>query len=294
VPFWFAKKIITPEKVKGLAGIIVKVFLPCLIFTKVSSKLQPSELPFWWIIPLVAGGIITTGLGISWLLFWKELPRKKNMVGLSSIHNSAFLSLALLKVAFPKEYEVMALYVFLCALGVSSIIWSLGKVIITSGTSARISWRDFMTPPFLANIAALIFVMTGLRDYVPNALHESASLLGSATIPAIMLVLGASLGEITYSKWAPLLDLARVFLVKFILLPAIVVFALYMLKLNSAYPLLCIVLVIQAASPPATNLMVQVKNYGGDIQTVGSTMLFTYVACMVMIPVWFAIWQLLI
>lgn len=285
------KKVITPDQVRGLSGIIIRVFLPCLIFTKVTAKLQPSEMPLWWLIPLVAGGIILSGMGLSWLLFIRELPHKKNMIALSSIHNSAFMSLALLRVAFPKQFDSMALFVFLCVLGVSSIVWSLGKVIITSAHTAKISWKDFMTPPFLTNLIAVFFVLTGLRDAVPDMIHTPASILGSATVPSVMLVLGASLGEISYTKWPAMLDIVRVFLVKFILLPALVVTILYLLNVTSAYPLLCIVLVIQAASPPATNLMIQVRNYGGDIQAVGSIMLITYTSCMVMIPFWYAVWQ---
>jgi hypothetical protein len=48
---------------------------------------------------------------------------------------------------------------------------------------------------------------------------------------------------------------------------------------------------IQAASPPATNLIIIVENYGGDTPSVSSMMLIQYLACILAMPLWISAWQ---
>ena len=50
-------------------------------------------------------------------------------------------------------------------------------------------------------------------------------------------------------------------------------------------------LMVQAASPPATNLVLISENYGGDTRSVSSMMLIQYLLAIIMMPVWIALWQ---
>jgi predicted permease len=43
---------------------------------------------------------------------------------------------------------------------------------------------------------------------------------------------------------------------------------------------------------PATQIIIQVKKYGGDVQNVGSMMFIAYSLCLITIPFWFAVWNL--
>jgi malate permease and related proteins len=53
------------------------------------------------------------------------------------------------------------------------------------------------------------------------------------------------------------------------------------------------VILIQAVSPPAIAILIQIKNYGGDAQKSGSLMLISYIACIVVIPLWMAVWMVM-
>lgn len=47
---------------------------------------------------------------------------------------------------------------------------------------------------------------------------------------------------------------------------------------------------IQACSPPATNLILMVKSYGGDTQSVSAMMLVLYLLSILIMPVWISMW----
>ena len=51
-------------------------------------------------------------------------------------------------------------------------------------------------------------------------------------------------------------------------------------------PLVATALMIQAASPPATNLVIIAEHYDGDVDTVGATLVVTYALSMLMFVVW--------
>jgi len=53
------------------------------------------------------------------------------------------------------------------------------------------------------------------------------------------------------------------------------------------------VILIQAVSPPAIAILIQIKNYGGDAQKSGSLILISYIACIIVIPLWMAIWSVI-
>ncbi|SLM32144.1 hypothetical protein MTBBW1_60044 [Desulfamplus magnetovallimortis] len=52
-------------------------------------------------------------------------------------------------------------------------------------------------------------------------------------------------------------------------------------------------MVIQASSPPATNLILIVKNYSGDNNSISSMMFLQYLICILAMPLWLALWQIL-
>jgi len=56
-------------------------------------------------------------------------------------------------------------------------------------------------------------------------------------------------------------------------------------------PLFCSLIILQTSSPPATNLILMVRNYGGDERSVASMMLLQYLVCILAMPLWLSLWQ---
>lgn len=301
------KKIITQENLQGLSVVTIDVFLPCLSFTSILTHFRPDEFDNWWVLPIA--GILITAIGmlLGWLFFIKELPEKKNMIPLASIQNAAYLILPLGAVLFPQRFEEFSVYVFLFVMGQSIPIWTIGKQLTTSGADARFRWKDMVTPPMVATLLAITCVGLGLQSllFVPEGVQSKSlvttflstifsamQLIGSATAPLAIFILGGVLGGIALRFRSYLFDAIRVVTIKFVLLPFLTLLTVLFFSIGETNPLLAIFFVIESSSAPAIAIALQVKKYGGDEQKIGSILFLTYLACLFMLPFWIAIWTL--
>jgi predicted permease len=89
----------------------------------------------------------------------------------------------------------------------------------------------------------------------------------------------------------PFVDVIRVTGVKFFLMPGVAFAVMYGLGLCQTLPLFCSLIILQTSSPPATNLILMVRNYGGDERSVASMMLLQYLVCILAMPLWLSLWQ---
>lgn len=300
------KRVLTPEHIKGLTAATVDVFLPCMTFYSIMTNLKPGEFDIWWVLPLGAGVMVLGGIGLAALFFARELPEKRNMLPLTGIHNAAYMILPLGALLFPDSFDMFSLYVFLFLTGQTPIIWSIGKYMTTAAAGDPFRWKDVLNPPMISALIALVMVFTGLRDLLTPpgvTLTDSAvgsvidvflatiKLLGDATIPVALFILGGVLGSIKIRidniRW----DVTRVIFIKFFLLPALTMLVLVLTGLKDLYPLLATFFLIQSTAPPGIVIILQVSRYGGDEQKLGSMLLAAYIVCLVAMPFWLALWN---
>jgi predicted permease len=288
------RDIISQQQISGLSVATVNIFLPCLIFSKVVATLKPAELPGWWALPLAGIAMALVGTGLGALVFAGKLREKRNMLPLAGMQNAGYLVLPIGLALFPDRFDTFALYVFLFILGYNPILWSLGKLLVSGNGGTQSGWRQLVTPPFVANLLAIAFALSGAAKMLPAPVFGAIELLGTAAVPVATLVLGAILGSIEVRLRSNIADTARALGVKLVLLPAVTVTLLHMTRLYISNPLLADFFVIEAASAPAVALVLQVRTYGGDERRVGSVMFFSYLACTLTLPAWVAIWRLLV
>ena len=284
------KRIVAPAQVESLSTVTIHVFLPCLIVSKTVSRFDPAEFPMWWILPLAGVLLVLAGLGAAWVLF-RGNAEKRPLLPLAGMQNAVYIVLPVGRILYPDRFDLFALYCFLLVMGLTPVMWSLGKVLITGKRDAEIQWKDFVTPPFAATIVSVFLVFAGISDYLPMPLISAMDLLGQAAVPLAVFILGATLSTITISDMPSVPDLVTVAGVKFILVPAVTFAVLYMTGLYRTMPFFCSLMMIQASAPPATNLILMVKNYGGDSRSIGSMMLLLYLLCIPAMPLWLALWQ---
>jgi len=284
--------IIKQNQIDGLSSATVTVFLPCLIFTKVTEALDPSSQPWWWALPLAGIAMALVGTGLGAMVFAGHLPAKRNLLPLAGMQNAGYLVLPVGLALFPEQFDTFALYVFLFILGYNPVLWSLGKYLVSGVANDRPVWRGLVTPPFVANVVAIFSALTGATALLPRPALEAVSLIGSAAVPVATLVLGAVLGSITIRARSILADAVRTMGVKLIMLPALAALVVHLSGLAAGNPLLAEFLIIEAASAPPVGVVLMVRTYGGDEQRIGSIMVFSYAACILTLPAWIAIWRL--
>lgn len=284
------KKILTQEQVKALSAIVVRVLLPCMIFSNIVKNFDPGGFKIWPLIPAAAVLIVGIGLAAGALLLWPQIKIKKYLLAPAAFQNAGYLILPLGKILYPEQFDKFALYCFLYILGLNPILWSLGKYLVSSEEDEKISFGGLLTPPLIASIATILLVLLKLKFIVPSTVLNATDLVGSATVPMATFILGAALGSISFSIKSYVLDAVKVLFVRLIFVPICTIIVLMLTGLYKDYPLLCNLFVLQASSSPATALILQVNHYGGKEQEIGSILLLSYFACVITIPFWLAVW----
>lgn len=275
--------------IKGLAGVTVNVFTPALIFTKLIKGFDADRMPYWWLIPLGTVLIIGLTMALGLLLFYGDFKRKSALIGLSSLQNANYLILPIGLLVYPTQFDEFATYVFLVVLGISPLLWSVGKFLVVPREGAGFDWRSFVSPPFFANFLGIGVALAGVEPYLPQFIIQPMEMLGEATVPSGNFILGATIGAISFRQMPPLWDVLRVLLLKYALVPILVLLIVWATRLMESNSLLAELLIIQAAAAPASALIIMVRNYGGDAQQIGSHMLITYLAVIISIPLWMAV-----
>jgi hypothetical protein len=284
------KNILTQEHLKALATIGIRVLLPCLIFSNILKNFDPHRLKIWPLIPLGAILMVGFGLLVSALLFWPQLRNKRFLLAPATLQNGGYLILPLGKILYPDRFDEFAMYCFLYLLGLSPLIWSMGKYLVSPATGEKLTLRELFSPPFYANIVSILLVLLHLKFIIPSIILNSADLVGSATVPVATFVLGAVLGSIPFNIKSYLANAGKVMLVKLIIVPLATIIVLRLMNFYTRYPLLCSLFVLQSSSSPATSLIILVKHYGGDEEELGSILFLSYIACIITIPFWLAVW----
>ena len=283
-------KIVSQAHIQALSAVTVNIFLPCLIVVKTVSQFDPAGFALWWILPLSGVLIALAGLGMAALLFGTD-PKKQPFVSMASFQNAVYIVLPIGQLVYPDQFDRLALFCFLLILGQSPIMWSVGKVLVSGRRDTAIVWKDFVTPPLVATLAAIFLVISGTAAMLPQNLLSAMDFLGQATVPLAVFILGATLGSIALKEMPPLPDVFRVAGVKFVLVPGTAFAVMYGLGLYQTLPLFCSLIILQTSSPPATNLILMVRNYGGDTQAVASMMLLQYMVCIIAMPLWLSLWH---
>ncbi len=283
-------KIVSQAHIQALSTVTVNIFLPCLIVVKTVSQFDPTGFALWWILPLSGVLIALSGLGMAALLFGTD-SKKQPFVSMASFQNAVYIVLPIGQLVYPDQFDRLALFCFLLILGQSPIMWSVGKVLVSGRRDAAIVWKDFVTPPLVATLAAIFLVVSGTSAMLPQNLLSAMDLLGQATVPLAVFILGATLGSIALKDMPPFQDVFRVAGVKFVLVPGMAFAVMYGLGLYQTLPLFCSLIILQTSSPPATNLILMVRNYGGDTQAVASMMLLQYLVCILAMPLWLSLWH---
>ena len=287
------RKVFSPEDITSFSSLMIKVLLPAMIFSKIVLTLKPAEFPTWWVLPLIGLGLILIGVLAALLLFANDLKAKRNLIPISSMQNAGYLALPLGQAIYPDQFDLYALYCFLIIIGLNPILWSIGKFLNTSDPNQKFSWRQLVTPPLVALLVAITMVLSGIHRFIPPSIVDVIDLTGSATVPMANFILGAVLGGISLRIWPKVSDILKVISIKFFILPFVTLLLMLYFNLKATQPLLSDVILIQATLPPAIAIMIQIKNWGGEVQITGSLMLISYTFCLIAIPFWLALWKIL-
>ncbi len=287
------KGIFSEGMITGIAKGSVACFLPCLIFDKITHGFNPASMPFWWILPISALITFLIGWALTAVIFMGDMRRKPDMIPLAFMHNAGYLSVAIGQDLFPEQANAFGAYTFLYVLLYNPLLWTFGKYLISGGAERPFRVREIITPPLCANLIATAMVLAGWHRAIPRPVSSAISMLGEAAIPLSLVVLGGTLANTPFKFHHHGKDVLRAVLIKLFLMPIIAITILHLSGLAATEPMLCMFWVMQAAFPQATNLILQIRAYGGNRERASAVLLAGYTGAILTLPFWIGIWQAL-
>lgn len=269
---------------KGLSFLVMNVFLPCSILNSVISNhpdISGSQLTqaivmlsLAMLIPYVISAAATR-------LFCRGGKNAAVFELLCSVINTMFIGLPILEGMFG---SIAVLYCALSCLSYNVLLytygtWRLRAGLDGSGSALRI--KSVFTAPFIATLIALVIFAFSLPT--PLFIREVISTVSAATVPASMIVIGATLGSARLSDALREKSIYAVSLLRLVIIPAVV---LFILRFLTDDPVLLANCVILAACPSAVLVTILSLQYGADAMYASKGVLVTTLLSMITLPVW--------
>jgi malate permease and related proteins len=286
---WLRKARIIPHEVdRPLSRLVIMIFYPALIFDKIAGNpgLGNDGNLIW--APMM--GLLTVSMGC--LICWLVAPlfglRERKTRGTFSfttgMYNYGFVPIPLAMALFDDQTVGV---IFLHNIGVEIGLWSIGLILLTGHWEPR-SLKRLLNMPILAIVLSVSLTLLSLDTWIPGFLRGSITLLGSASIPVALLLIGMSMGEhlsCGIARSTIKVGVAGV-LLRLGLLPVLMLTLAYFVPMSVE---LKRIVALQAAMPSAVFPVVLANVYGGDPRTAIRVILATSAVSLFTIPIWLSI-----
>ena len=280
------RRVLDSETTEGLSRVAIELTLPFLYFYTLAANLTPQIFKDISIYPLYAAGLTLFFFALSWLaslLVKLPLAKQRTFMFLITFPNYGFLAIPLIFNFFGEEG---LLKIVMFNLGITFLYWTLGVGMLSG---ARIKGRGIVKNLVNNSMLALILgLVVGIGPWgIPLFILESAKLIGSASIPLALIVVGSLLAQGGLKRpaaWKPLLVIV---LWRLLIIPAL---SLILLKncLNLS-PLVSVIIMLQAALPSASTTPILVKRFGGDAELSAQGVFFTTLLSIITVPIFLSL-----
>lgn len=263
------KGLLNDEFNRSLAKLVLVITLPALYFYSLATQFTLELFKTIWPLPVFAACFVALAylIGRFFSGFVNLGPGEKAaFIYLSTFTNCGFLAIPIANMLYGSE-GVMRVVFF--NIGFNILYWTLGVWTLRAGNGPlppenagiRAAFKNLVNS---GTIGLLCGVMAGaLAIKLPAFILDASSMLGGATIPMALLVVGSimsrgNIKEIYAYKGA----LSLIVLCKLVIMP---VFALFITGFfGSLDTLTRAVIVLQAAMPSASTTPIFTTRFGGD------------------------------
>ncbi len=289
----FQIRILRSRVLQPLLAFLINVLLPVYLFHRLATGWD-TALSFGWewtlaffLMCIVA--IVVQSLVGFWIVYRTPfLPTEnpREVVALFGVHNAIFIPFPIFAVLAPDSINVFLFFYFFAFV---LVVWSY-LVSLLSGTRGI---RIKVTPPLVATIVSAVVVLLGWHEPIPDGVMDIVGRISRTSLDIILVVLGGILATIPKADLAYKPEYGRLVAIRMLLYPA-AVFLLAWLVPSSLGPELQwgvrIVLIVEAAVPPATNVLLIAKAFGTQKQVhyIGGAVVTSYLASVVTLPLFLA------
>lgn len=292
--------ILDRDSIRTLSRIVFSLSLPCLLFTNVSASIDFARLTEWFFIPFTCAIYVVFGLAAGMLatrLFKTEDSIRNLVITACAFSNSGYLPIPLMlsvTAIFPvfmnsPEAQKLAIsYISVFLIAYSPLLWTVGYTIVSEKKIHKVGILNILTPPIIGMALGVIFglipelkTLLCIRGSSLFFIYEGIKMIGDATVPCSMFVLGGNL----FLSWknqrkTALSAISPILVVKLLVMPLASIPMIMFLRHFNLIPqdtLCSVVLILIAAAPPATNLAVMCSLLGKSEDEMASILFKVYV-----------------
>jgi len=281
------RRIISDEALDNLCKIVLSVTLPFLFLYVLSTKCDREALSSLWMAPIFAVSIVFIGYIMATLAaaILKLTPKRKNtFTFLISFQNSGFLAIPIALALFGEE-GVLTIVIF--NIGFNLLYWTFGVWLFSkSNGSHKVNpFKNLINTGTIALMLGIIFGLFSIK--LPGFFLDASKVLGDATIPLAMLVVGAILVSSQFKKGANFKEIFSIALCRLILIP--VIFLGVIGRFGNLSHLMRSIIILQACMPSASSSPLLAKRFGGDYDLAASGVFFTTLLSIVTIPIFMSL-----
>ncbi len=299
---WLARRgLMTRDLRTCLGRVVVLLMLPCFLFVNVGARTTLDSLCEWGMLP--AFGLIYAAAGLLVghalvALMRPAEPLRRPMAVATAFGNSGYIPIPLvtsvaataaLFAGDPEAARRGVTFISLYLVGFSPCLWGIAYPYLAGAPTRKAARRHLLSPPILSVLAGiLVGVVPWLRGLLigPGAplalLTDTADLVGQATIPCALLLLGANLTDPdTQEAHLRTRDVIGVACGKLAVMPlfgCLLTVVCWKRGLIPHDPMFGLVLMLEAAVPPATNLIVMCQAHGKGEAAMSRLLVWSYIA----------------
>jgi hypothetical protein len=176
-----------------LSKLLVRITLPCLVFSNFAANFEPGKIELWWIFPLLAVSINVAGtfLGSVYVRIDRAVKNRGEFTALVAFQNGVFLPLAFGQILFgPDKLPHFLNLIFLYNLLQIPTFFTLAVWLVNASAGIRQRIISIINPPNIATVTGLIFALTSWKSYVPGWVIRPMSTIGSMSATLATLYIG--------------------------------------------------------------------------------------------------------
>lgn len=271
---------ITDKEIDRWSRLVLDFLLPAYTFTTIVRGLDRTRLYQLWPLPLLGLGLLLFftigGYLLRFGLFTTDGNIRKSFVHFCVANNSLYLPIIIIRNLWG---ESALANLFLFNIGTTIGVWTIGIAVLGSNGN-KINIKNIITPNLIAILVAVVLTTLGVTSSIPTIVIRVLSSAGSAAVPLILILIGASLAhrDAVIISW----HLAYISIVRLLILPAGAIFLLRLLPLPKD---LFSVAVIVALMPVAVATVIMTRRYGGSPHYATSAALVTTILSVITVPV---------
>lgn len=288
IGFVLNKKKLCPDNTASvLSKLEANVFAPALIISSFSRYCTIDSMSNQYLLILYCLLILAIAMSIAYALspvFTKKGYNRNVYRYALTFGNFGFMGNAIVPAIMGDAalYEYM---LFTLPLNVMVYTWGIASL-IPKNERTHNPLKNLLNPSMFAVIIGIALGLTGRSKYIPSFLDSTLSSLGNCMGPVAMLLTGFLIGQYPIQK---LLTDKKVYIASFlrlIVLPALFVMILKLLGAENRAITMCL---FAFGTPLGLNTVVFPAAYGGNPSTGVSMATISHTACVITIPVMYAL-----